>query len=140
MENNRSGSQVIRLWKVDSNKLHEIVKGKLDLEERLEKWLAEDSSIISDELLIVGCQVQTHSGPLDLSAMQENGDLVSLELKRDKTPREITAQVLDDATWVKQLDVEKIQDIANEYLRRVFSVGFEEAYRRKVFPRVARIH
>ena len=76
MENNRSGSQVIRLWKVDSNKLHEIVKGKLDLEERLEKWLAEDSSIISDELLIVGRQVQTHSGPLDLLAMQENGDLV----------------------------------------------------------------
>jgi len=131
MEKYRSGSQVIRLWKIEKNKHHEITKSKLDLEERLEEWLAKDPSIISPDLLIIGRQVQTHGGPLDLLGMQENGDLVIMELKRDKTPREITLQVLDYATWVKQLDVYKIQDIANEYLQRVLSVSFEEAYRKK---------
>lgn len=37
-------------------------------------------------------------------------------MKRDKTPREITAQVLDYTPWVKDLSNEKITEIANRYL------------------------
>jgi hypothetical protein len=35
--------------------------------------------------------------------MDRRGDLIILELKKDKTPREITAQILDYASWVKDL-------------------------------------
>jgi hypothetical protein len=38
-------------------------------------------------------------------------------LKRDKTPREITAQVLDYASWVKGLPRDVIVEIADRYLR-----------------------
>ncbi|GAG38985.1 unnamed protein product, partial [marine sediment metagenome] len=110
--------QEVRVWKIlDRKKLKEINKGKLDLEERIEDWLEQDISIISDDLLVVGRQIETDfGGIIDLLCLERNGDLVILELKRQKTPREITAQVLDYASWVKDLSNEKITDIANNYL------------------------
>ncbi len=110
--------QEIRIWEIlDRKYLKEIKKGKLDLEERIEDWLEQDTSIISDDLLVVGRQIETDfGGIIDLLCLERNGDLVILELKRQKTPREITAQVLDYASWVKDLPNEKITDIANNYL------------------------
>lgn len=119
----------IRLWKIDSGALREIPKSKLNLEERLEDWLASDISTVSPNLLLIGRQVPTNfSGPIDLLAMEENGDIVIIELKRDKTHREITAQVLDYASYVKDLTAEDIQSIANKYFK---DISFEEAYKRK---------
>ena len=110
--------QEVRVWKIlDRKKLKEIKKGKLDLEERIEDWLEQDISIISDDLLVVGRQVETDfGGVIDLLCVERNGDLVILELKRQKTPREITAQVLDYASWVKDLSNERITDLANGHL------------------------
>jgi hypothetical protein len=42
---------------------------------------------------------------------------VIIELKKDKTPRDITAQVLDYATWIKDLSNNNITEIANAYLK-----------------------
>jgi hypothetical protein len=53
------------------------------------------------------------------------GDLVVVELKRDKTPREVTAQALDYAAWVVNLSNERVTSIANDY----FDGGFESAFR-----------
>lgn len=110
--------QEVRIWKIlDRKNLTEINKGKLDLEERIEEWLEQDISIISDDLLVVGRQIETDfGGYIDLLCLERSGDLVIIELKRQKTPREITAQVLDYASWVKDLSNEKITDIANNYL------------------------
>ena len=90
----------IRVWKILERKnLKEIQKGKLDLEERIEDWLEQDISIISDDLLVMGRQIETDfGGIIDLLCLERNGDLVILELKRQRTPREITAQVLDYAS------------------------------------------
>ena len=38
-----------------------------------------------------------------------------VELKRGKTPREVTAQALDYASWVKDLSSDKLTEIAHEY-------------------------
>ena len=65
---------------------------------------------------------------VSFAACREGGDLVVVELKRDKTPREITAQVLDYASWVKDLSSEQIKETADAYLG---STGpLEEAFRR----------
>jgi RecB family endonuclease NucS len=40
-------------------------------------------------------------GRIDLLCINGDGDIVIVELKRDKTPREITAQALDYASWVQ---------------------------------------
>jgi len=120
------------MWKIANGILKEIEKGKLDLEEKLEEWIASDSSIISSNLIVIGRQVPTDfGGAIDLLGMEENGDIVIIELKRDKTPRDIVAQVLDYASWVRDLTAEQIQNVADKYLKGLKSVSFEEAYQRK---------
>ena len=104
MQNNSLSVQNTRLWLIKDRKLVEVNKAKLDFESRLEDWIASDMSIISPNLLFIGRQVPTlYGGLIDILAMEENGDLVIVELKREKTPRDITAQVLDYASWVKTL-------------------------------------
>lgn len=110
--------QDIKLWEIIKNdKLKEIDRARLNLEERLEEWLERDIGMVSNDLLVIGRQVKTDFGGLiDILCLDINGDIVIIELKRDKTPREITAQLLDYGSWVKELSNEKITEIADDYL------------------------
>ena len=110
--------QDIKIWEIrDRDNLKEIRKAKLDLEERIENWLEKDISIIANDLLVIGRQVETDfGGVIDLLCLELDGDVIIVELKRDKTPREISAQTLDYASWVKDLSNDKITEIANKYL------------------------
>ena len=108
----------VRIWEVHSgDRLAELAPAKLDLEERIETWLEQDISIISQDLLVIGRQVSTSfGGIIDLLCLDSNGDTVIVELKRDKTPRDITAQVLDYASWVQDLSSDRIVESADQYL------------------------
>jgi hypothetical protein len=107
----------VRIWQVEKNdKLTEIDRSTLDLEERIEKWIMSDISVLSPDLLIIGEQVATAFGKyIDLLCINSSGDLVIVELKRDKTPRDVTAQTLDYASWIKDLSVEEIEAIASKH-------------------------
>ncbi|MEG5016289.1 MULTISPECIES: DUF91 domain-containing protein [unclassified Microcoleus] len=119
----------IRLWEISKDKLKEITQSKLDLESRLETWLDNDISILADDLLVIGRQVITdYGGQLDLLCIDRNGDLVIVELKKDKTSREVTAQALDYASWVKDLSNERVREIANAYLRTKNGSNLEKAF------------
>lgn len=77
----------------------------------------EDISVLSNDLLVIDKQTITDfGGKIDLLCLNRKGDVVVVELKRDKTPREVTAQVLDYASWVKDLSREMILNIADNYL------------------------
>jgi hypothetical protein len=108
----------VRIWQVDkTGALTEIERSKLAREARVEKWISSDISLLSPDLLIIGEQVVTASGNrIDLLCIDRCGNLVIVELKRDRTPREVTAQALDYASWVKELDAEDIDAIAAQYL------------------------
>jgi hypothetical protein len=108
-----------RIWQVDEqDTLTEVKRSKLDREARIEKWISRDISLLSPDLLIIGEQVMTAFGKvIDLLCINSSGNLVIVELKRDKTPREVTAQVLDYASWVKDLGRKDIEGIAAEYLK-----------------------
>lgn len=122
----------IKIWNiVEGDRLKEVKKAKLDLEERIEKWLEQDISIIADDLLVIGKKVKTDfGGEIDLLCLDRNGDVVIVELKRQRTPREVTAQTLDYASWVKDLSNDKITEIAEKYfgeegsLEKVFQEKF----------------
>jgi hypothetical protein len=68
--------------------------------------------------MLIGRQERTTGGPLDLLAIAPDGALVLIELKRERTPREVVAQAIDYASWVEGLEAE---DIAAIYAR--FSSG-----------------
>lgn len=107
----------IKLWQIADDTLNPIGSSSLDLESRLEEWLGKDIGLVNDDLLVIGQQVPTaHTGSIDLLAMDAEGNLVILELKRDKTPRDVVAQTLDYASWVKTLGHENVDRIAAEFL------------------------
>lgn len=123
-------AEEVRLWRIQGgDTLHEITRSPLDLEARLEVWLERDISVLSPGLLVIGRQVETDFGGfIDLLCLDRTGDVVVVELKRDKTPREITAQILDYGSWVKGLSNERITAIGEAYLGQG---KLEEAFKRR---------
>jgi hypothetical protein len=121
----------IKLWRIEGGRvLENCDPANLDLEERLETWIEQDISILSPGLLIIGRQVETDfGGVIDLLCINQNGDLVIVELKRGLTPREITAQALDYASWVRELSNDRISTIADRYLGE--GISFESAFAEK---------
>lgn len=119
-------AEEIRLWRIEpAGALCEVSRSRLDLEIRLEGWLAKDISILDPGLLIIGRQVPTDfGGVIDLLCLNRSGDLVVVELKRDRTPREITAQTLDYGSWVKELPTDRIMSIAEGYLHEKLDEAF----------------
>ena len=53
----------------------------------------------------------------DLLGVDSEGNLVIVELKRSKAPREVVAQLLEYAAWAKELSDEQIQGIAATYFQ-----------------------
>ncbi len=86
----------------------------LDSEKRLEDWIVSDLSLLGEPLLLLGRQVYTTGGPLDVLAMDGEGALVIAELKRDRTPREVVAQVLDYASWVREQTPRGIDELCRK--------------------------
>lgn len=119
--------QEIRLWHVQpGDELQEIYPTSLDSEKRLEMWLEEDIGILGLDLLVIGRQVTTEfGGAIDLLCMDPEGDLVLVELKRDKTPREVTSQIIEYAGWVQDLGSQRIMDLAGQYFAEDVSLEDE---------------
>ena len=132
-------SDEVRLWRIGPDEsLSEVQREPLDLEARLQNWLARDISILDPGLLVIGREVETDfGGYIDLLCMDAVGDLVVVELKRDKTPREIAAQVLDYGSCVVELSYEEVKSIAEKYLRmkgieQTFEQAFKDRFRTDV--------
>lgn len=84
---------------------------------------------MGETLLIIGRQVRTPYGKfIDLVAIDIDGNMHVLELKRDRTPREVVAQVLDYATWVTTLTHEAITDMASDHLGEPLEVAFQRTF------------
>src|ERR1700733_4303173 len=103
------------IWKVGATPAP-LTSGRLPSEQKLEEMIVSDPRILSTEWLLIGRQEQTsHGGRIDLLAIAPDGSLVLIELKRDRTPREIVAQALDYASWVEELTAEKIAQVYQRY-------------------------
>lgn len=110
-------TQEVKIWQIHDGKPQDLSVTRLDLESRLEDWLCQDIKMLDPALLIIGRQIVTDfGGRIDLLCLDKEGDTVIVELKRDKTPREIVAQALDYASWVTDLPDGRIREIATEHL------------------------
>ncbi|MDG9717359.1 endonuclease NucS domain-containing protein [Streptomyces sp. DH24] len=106
------------LWRVDDKPVR-VTTRPMPLESRLEELIEADPGILGTPLLLIGRQVPTQHGKfVDLLGMDAEGSLHVLELKRDRTPREVVAQVLDYGSWVQELTNEQIRDVYGSYARR----------------------
>ena len=102
------------IWKLGAHPEPVTLTG-LDQESTLENALKADLGIVDPDLMMLATQLQTdHGKRIDILAMDRQGDIVILELKRDMTPREVMTQALDYAAWVKTLSAEQIEGIYRE--------------------------
>jgi hypothetical protein len=121
------------VWRVDGETV-EITPSGMSDEKRLEDILAESIEIASPNWMLVGRQVMTSCGtPIDLLGLDRDGNLVVIELKRNRTPRDVVAQLLGYASWVKDLRDEDVAIIFEEYQKRYGAPGkalsVDEAFR-----------
>ncbi|MFF4989505.1 endonuclease NucS domain-containing protein [Streptosporangium saharense] len=95
----------VGLWRIGgSGEPVRVTSGAIPLESQLETLIAQDPTILGEPLMIIGRQVPTDFGGfVDLLGIDGDGTLHVLELKRGRTPREVVAQILDYASWVKNL-------------------------------------
>jgi len=96
----------------------------------LEDLITDNINLLSDDWLVVGRQVHTlYGGTNDLLCIDTGGNPIVIELKKSKTPREVTAQALDYASWVKEIDAD---DLAQVFLKQTGGAkSLSEAYKER---------
>ena len=105
----------IKIWRIEGEKVEPLSLGGIDFENNLENVIENDPSTIDPNLMVIGRQVRTDGGPIDLLAIDPDGKLVVIELKRNKTSREVIAQALDYGSSVRGKSEEEIEEIFAKY-------------------------
>ncbi len=86
---------------------------KIDYEKDIETFLENNIGILEKDLMVIGRQVETNEGKLvDLMALDKDANVVIIELKRDQTPREVIAQIIDYGVWAEDLKYDDLHAIA----------------------------
>ncbi len=103
------------LWKINSQP-QQLEESSLVNEQLLEDMIVASPRMLSDEWMLIGRQENTSfGGRIDLLAIAPDGSLVLIELKRNRTPRDVVAQALDYASWVMNLRSEDIVAIYDRF-------------------------
>jgi hypothetical protein len=103
------------LWKVNAQP-ERLVEANLPSEKLLEDMIVAQPQLLSEAWMLIGRQERTGlGGIIDLLAIAPDGSLVLVELKRDRTPRDVVAQALDYASWVEELQPEDISAIYRRF-------------------------
>ena len=117
------------LYRIDGDDLSPLRRSRLANEAMLQRWVAEDPSMVGLDLLVIGRAVPLENGGrIDILAVNRDGDLSIIELKRDRTPRDVIAQVLDYASWVAGLDTVDVHELAERHLAEPLSDAFKNRF------------
>lgn len=104
------------LWRLEQDgSATAVSEERLATEQQIESAVESAPELLGMDVLIVGRQTQTPSGPLDLLGIDGDGRMVVIENKRDRTPREVLAQAIDYAAWVNTLAFDEIDAIYSKY-------------------------
>ncbi len=100
------------LWRMTPDGPRALEFSALGFEKQLEDMIVEDPGTVGLDLLIIGRQIATaFGGFVDVMGLDSDGRVHILELKRDRTPRDVVAQTLDYASWAQDLTVDEIEEL-----------------------------
>lgn len=115
----------IGIWRINDT-LEKINFSPMPNERKLETAICKDIGMIDPDLMLIGNQVMTsYLKSIDLLAINPKGELVVIELKKNQTPREVVAQILDYASWVEDLSYE---DVVKLYAEKNKGQDFNQAF------------
>jgi hypothetical protein len=112
--------KTIQLWAVERDKDTPSASpvervDNTETEKSLEDLLVASPELLMPDLTLIGRQVPTEGGPLDLLGIDSDGRLVVFELKRGTLTREAVAQVLDYASDLAALDEARFARLIEEH-------------------------
>ncbi len=129
-------AQEIGVWRIDGVAPARLGEVQMDKESHLQALLVQDISIANPDWMVIGKEVPTdYGGRIDILALDSSASLVALELKRDETPRNIVAQVLDYGAWVSRLTPGQVARIYQRHCEQQFAAqtsladAFNEKFR-----------
>ena len=99
-------------------------------ERMLEEILEADVALLGlpNPLMLFGRQIVTDfAGRVDLLAIDQEGTLYVIEIKKDRTPREVVAQAMDYGYWVARLGYDDVRRIFSSYRP---AADFEDEFRK----------
>ena len=102
----------LKIWTIDGNDSMKVsgleTTGEMETENLLEDILTKNPNMLEIGLDLVGRQVDTPGGPLDLLGVDRAGRLVVFELKRGRLNRDAVAQVIDYASQLNAMDLDSL--------------------------------
>ncbi len=121
----------IQLWSIrnDANGIAAVPaasKESTETEAMLEDLLVRSPALLAEGLTLIGRQLPTEGGPLDLLGVDEDGRLVVFELKRGTLTRDAVAQVLDYASDLKEAEPEQVTRLIQDHSGRLGIDKFED--------------
>src|SRR4030042_6866951 len=111
----------MRVFRIENNGLTSYKEKDFKIENTekiLEDWIENTPNAIfeNEKIFIIGRQVTTNlRKAIDLLGLDKNGNTVVIELKREKTPRETVAQILEYASCVEDFTYDRLERIAKDY-------------------------
>jgi uncharacterized protein (DUF433 family) len=124
----------IRVWQILDGALEPatasmLQEGRREVDD-LQRWIRSHPSILGGDLAIIGEQIPTKTGLMDFLAIDRAGNLVVVELKRDRLPREVLAQAVDYASSIASWDADKVSEMCAKYagqaVQDLLNESFEE--------------
>lgn len=119
----------VSVWRIQQGKAIPVERAPLANERLLEDILEADIALLGlpKALLVLGRQVPTdYAGRVDLLCIDQEGKLYVVEIKKERTPREVVAQAMDYGYWVRDLSYQDVRDI---WSRNHDQADFDEAFR-----------
>lgn len=86
--------------------------------QNLEEWVIEEPRILGEDLLVISSEFSDYkelSERLDVLALDEEGKLVVIELKRDKANRTADLQAIKYASYVANFTANDIQELYRDF-------------------------
>ncbi len=129
------------LFGLQGDKLIRAKETNVELEQHIETWLENSPrAVIQDEFILwIGRQpsARDEEGTIfpDLLGVDAEGNLIIVEIKQGRTPRDVVAQLLEYAAWANELSEEQIHEIAEAYFEKrdefrdkTFTEAFTEVF------------
>ena len=114
-----------QIFRIDPNSqkseaLKEVEFAKLGLKERadIQQWVSDNPGILGDDLLVIGEEFSDFEGTRerpDLLAVDRDGRLVVIELKRDDSGEDVHWQAIKYASYFSNDGADQIIKIFHEY-------------------------
>ncbi|WP_336361540.1 hypothetical protein [Haladaptatus sp. ZSTT2] len=109
----------MEVYRIDDENLSQLEEQELPTEKKLEEYLirSDGAQIGGVNVLYIGQQGSPGEGGIfDILGVDEQGDIVIIELKRERTPRDIVAQALEYAASIRSEEYPQLDERYREFV------------------------